>query len=79
MFVVLVGGYVNQRERFFEEMADAHDDRIVWINDKRSFYYIADLFVNLGGIVDIPKGKKVITWSGDNMETCERVYKTLGL
>lgn len=78
MFVVLVGGYVNQRDRFFEDM-DVNDQQIVWINDKRAFYYIADLFVNFGGGANIPMGKRSITWSGDNMETLQRVYKTLGL
>jgi hypothetical protein len=78
MFIVLVGGYVNQRERFFDEM-DKNDERIIWINEKRSFYYIADLFVNFGGITDIPRGKRVITWSGDTQETLEKIYETLGL
>jgi hypothetical protein len=78
MFIVLVGGYVNQRERFFDEM-DKNDERVVWINDKRSFYYIADIFVNFGGIVEIPRGKKVVTWSGDTQETLEKIYETLGL
>lgn len=78
MFVVLVGGYVNQRDQFFDEM-DKNDERVVWVNDKRSFYYIADLFVNFGGITDIPRGKRVITWNGDTQETMEKIYETLGL
>jgi len=78
MFVVLVGGYPNHRERFYDEM-DKHDPRIVWINDKRSFYYIADLFVNFGEGANIPMVKKSITWSGNNTETLQRIYKTLGL
>jgi hypothetical protein len=52
---------------------------IVWANDRRSFYYIADLFVHFGGSIKIPQGKRFITWSGDNQETVRRVYKTLGL
>jgi hypothetical protein len=43
------------------------------------FYYIADVFVNFGGLTNIPKGKLTITWSGDNQETIQRIYKTLGL
>jgi hypothetical protein len=78
MFVVLVGGYTNQRDRFYDEM-DKYDQQIVWINDKRSFYYIADLFVNFGEGASIPLGKKTITWSGNNTETLQRIYKTLGL
>jgi len=78
MFVVLVGGYVNQRDRFFEEM-DANYQHVVWINDRRQFYYIADLFVNFGEGANIPMGKKSITWSGNNQETIALVYKTLGL
>ena len=79
MFVVLVGGYTQQRERFYDETAGLLCDRIVWVNDRSAFYYIADIFVNFGGIINIPKGKLTITWSGDNQETIQRVYKTLGL
>lgn len=78
MFVILVGGYTNHRDRFYNEM-DKNDPRIVWINNRRSFVYIADLFVNFGEGANIPLGKKTITWSGDNLETLQRVYKTLGL
>jgi hypothetical protein len=79
MFVVLVGGYTHHREAFYDETADLLGDKIVWVNDRSAFYYVADLFVNFGGIINIPKEKKVITWSGDNQETIARVYKTLGL
>lgn len=78
MFVVLVGGYPNQRDRFYDEM-DKNDPRVIWINDRRSFFYIADLFVNFGEGANIPIGKTSITWSGNNAETLQRVYKTLGL
>jgi hypothetical protein len=78
MFVVLVGGYTNQRDRFYDEM-DKNDPRIVWINNRQSFYYIADLFVNFGEGASIPMGKKTITWSGDTTETLGRIYKSLGL
>lgn len=79
MFVVLVGGYAQQREAFFNEASTNDDDLVVWINDRLSFYYIADLFVNFGGQTNIPIGKLSITWSGDNQETIARIYKTLGL
>lgn len=79
MFVVLVGGYSRQREEFFNEVNSSGSDAILWINDRRTFYYIADLFVNFGGQVNIPAGKPSVTWSGDNQETIERIYKTLGL
>ena len=79
MFVVLVGGYDNQRDEFYKDALNLGDEDIVWINDSRTFNYIADLFVNFGGITNIPKGKLTITWSGDNQETIQRVYKTLVL
>jgi hypothetical protein len=79
MFVVLVGGYPNQRAEFMEMVKPIDDDRIVWVDDKKSFYYIANLFVYFGGPVSIPTGKLMITWSGDNLETLHRVYKTLGV
>lgn len=79
MFVVLVGGYTNQRDAFYNETAGLSCDKIVWVNDRTAFYYIADLFVHFGGIINIPREKTVITWSGDNQETIDRVYKTLGL
>ena len=80
MFVVLVGGHINQRDKFYEDvMASWTMPHIVWANDRQSFYYIADLFVHFGGSIKIPQGKRFITWSGDNQETVRRVYKTLGL
>jgi len=79
MIVVLVGGYPNQRDEFYKNVLELGEEDIVWVNDNRMFYYIADLFVNFGGITNIPKGKLTITWSGDNQETIQRIYKTLGL
>jgi hypothetical protein len=80
MFVVLVGGDTQQRSEFYQEVMTSWAlPHVVWVNDRRSFYYIADLFVNFGGQVTIPSGKKSITWSGNNQETIERTYKTLGL
>jgi len=79
MFVVLVGGYPNHRAEFMEIVEAINDERIVWVDDKKSFYYIANLFVYFGGPISIPPGKLMITWSGDHMETLHRVYKTLGL
>lgn len=80
MFVVLVGGNTNDRDKFHEEVMTSWAlPHIVWVNDRRSFYYIADLFVHFGGSIKIPAGKRFITWSGNNQETAGRVYKTLGL
>jgi len=79
MFVVLVGGYPHQRGEFMKMVEAIDDDRIVWTDNKTSFFYIANLFVYFGGPVSIPTGKLMITWSGDNLETLHRVYKTLGL
>jgi hypothetical protein len=79
MFVVLVGGYPNHRAEFMEIVEAINDERIVWVDDKKSFYYIANLFVHFGGPISIPPGKLMITWSGDHLETLHRVYKTLGL
>jgi hypothetical protein len=77
MFVVLVGGYPNQRAEFMKVVEAIDDERIVWVDDKKSFYYIADLFVYFGGPISTPPGKLIITWSGDHLETLHRVYKTL--
>jgi hypothetical protein len=79
MFVVLVGGYPNQRAEFMQIVEAIDDERIVWVDNQKSFYYIADLFVYFGGLAPTPAGKLVITWSGDDLETIHRVYKTLGL
>ena len=79
MFVVLVGGYPNHRADFMKIVEAINDERIVWVDDKKSFYYIANLFVYFGGPISIPPGKLMITWSGDHLETIHRVYKTLGL
>lgn len=79
MFVVLVGGYPNQRAEFMQMVEAIDDERIVWVDNQKSFYYIADLFVYFGGLAPTPAGKLIITWSGDHLETLHRVYKTLGL
>jgi hypothetical protein len=79
MFVVLVGGYPNQRSEFMQMVQAIDDERIVWVDNQKSFYYIANLFVYFGGLAPTPSGKLIITWSGDHLETLHRVYKTLGL
>jgi len=79
MFVVLVGGYPNHRAEFMDIVGAINDERIMWVDDKKSFHYIANLFVYFGGPISIPPGKLMITWSGDHLETLHRVYKTLGL
>jgi hypothetical protein len=79
MFVVLVGGYPHQRTEFMQMVEAIYDERVVWVNDKKSFYYIANLFIYFGGPISTTPGKLVITWSGDHLETIHRVYKTLGL
>ena len=79
MFAVLVGGYPNQRADFLEMAQLIDDETIVWVDNQKSFYYIANLFVHFGGFAPTPTGKLIITWSGDHMETFHRVYKTLGV
>ena len=79
MFVVLVGGYPNQRTEFMQIAEAIADERIVWVDEKKSFYYLAHLFVYFGGPISTPPGKLMITWSGDHLETLHRVYKTLGV
>jgi hypothetical protein len=79
MFVILVGGCPNQRGEFMKIAEGVNDDSILWINDRKSFYYIGNLFVDFGGSTVIPHGKPSITWSGHHHETLERVYKTLGV
>jgi len=79
MFVVLIGGYPIQRAEFMELAMSIDEDQFVWVDEKKSFYYIADLFVDFGGPISTPAGKSIITWSGDHLETFRRVYKTLGV
>jgi hypothetical protein len=80
MFVILVGGTQKQRDEF-TQFAERHDidDKVVWINNRPTFHYIANLFINFGGPVNIPSGKLIITWSGDHQETYDRAFKTLNL
>lgn len=80
MFVILVGGTPEQRSQFVSFAEDGGQlPDVMWINDRKAFYYIADLFVHFGGQTAIPKSKTMITWSGDHQETLDRIYKTLGL
>jgi hypothetical protein len=79
MFIVmLVGG--NEAGRFFTELENLHND-VIFLPDDEQFYDNTDLFVCFGG----PMSEKIkypmhlITWSGDDQETLERVFKTLGV
>jgi len=77
MFIVmLVGG--NEALRFFAELENMHAD-VIFLPDDQQFYEDVDLFVCFGGEMSpkIRHPKRLITWSGSDQETMDRVYKLL--
>jgi hypothetical protein len=74
----MVVGDTVQAERFIDNLQQQYTD-VVWMEEDPKFYENADLFVSCGGVPYPPKGARSITWSGDHVETIQRVYKTLGL
>jgi len=64
--------------RFIDNLQQQYTD-LIWMEEDPKFYENTDLFVSCGGVPYPPKGARSITWSGDDVETIERVYKTLGL
>ena len=79
MFIVmLVGG--NEAGRFFTQLENIHKD-VIFFPDDEQFYENTDLFVCFGGQMSekIKDPMHLITWSGDDQETLERVFKTLGV
>jgi hypothetical protein len=78
MFIVMVVGNPNQSGRFLKKYQEQYDD-LIWMANDPKFYENVDLFVSCGYEPYPPKGARSITWSGDDAETLERIYKTLGL
>jgi len=77
MFIVmLVGG--NEALRFFAELGNLHED-IIFLPDDKKFYEDVDLFVCFGGEMSetIKHPRRLITWSGSDQETMDRIYKLL--
>ena len=74
--VMLVGG--NEAGRFFAELKTLHD-QVIFMTDDEEFYDHADLFVCFGGPMSprIHPPMPMMTWSGDDQETLQRLYKTL--
>ena len=78
MFIVMIVGNPKEAARFFDNLQQQNDD-LIWMENDPKFYENTDLFVSCGGLPYPPKGARSITWSGDDGETVERIYKTLGL
>jgi hypothetical protein len=76
MFIVMGVGDPTQAARFLDNLQSQYHD-VIWMEDTPKFYENVDLFVSCGGVPYPPKGKRSITWSGDDAETIERIYKTL--
>ena len=79
MFIVmLVGG--NEAGRFFAELKHLHEE-VIFMPDDEEFYDNVDLFVCFSGDLSprIRPPLPIMTWSGDDQETLDRVYKRLGL
>ena len=78
MFIVMVVGNPAEATRFLDNLQVQYQD-IIWMANDPKFYENTDLFVSCGYEPYPPKGRRSITWSGDDVETVERIYKTLGL
>jgi hypothetical protein len=76
MFVVMVVGDAAKAAGFLNNLQIQHQD-IIWMTHDPKFYENTDLFVSCGGMPYPPKDSRSITWSGDDSETIERIYKTL--
>jgi hypothetical protein len=76
MFVVMLVGNPLEASRFLDNLQDQHS-QILWLVDTPIIYENTDLFVSCGGLPYPPKDSRSITWSGDDAETIERVYKSL--
>lgn len=74
----MVVGNPKEAARFLDNLQNQYTD-LVWMDHDPKFYENVDLFVSCGYEPYPPKGARSITWSGDDAETLERIYKTLGL
>lgn len=73
---MLVGG--NEALRFFTEMKNDHED-VLFLPDDEQFYEDVDLFLCFGGPMSpkIRYPKRLITWSGSDQETMDRIHNLL--
>jgi hypothetical protein len=76
MFVVMIVGNPLEAGRFLDNLQNQHTD-VIWLENRPELYENTDLFVSCGYEPYPPKGARSITWSGDDAETIERVYKSL--
>ena len=76
MFIVMVVGEPQKAALFLDNLQIQYQD-FIWMEDDPKFYENTDLFVSCGGLPYPPKGARSITWSGDDAETVQRIYKTL--
>lgn len=81
MIVLLIGDTNGGRNDFYRFAWKNGRPGIFWVNKSEPVdYSIVDLVVHFGGIDTILNHNiKTITWSGNHLETLQRVYKTLGL
>lgn len=76
MIVLLIGDTNGGRDNFYNFAKEKGIPGIFWINNANlNDLSGVHLVVNFGG--SVLNGKKTITWSGDHIETLQRIYKTL--
>jgi len=78
MFIVMLVGDPTHATRFLDNLQQQYQD-VIWLEDTPELYENTDLFVSCGGEPYPPEKARSITWSGDDVETIQRIYKTLGL
>ena len=74
----MVVGDPEKAARFLDNLQSQYNN-VIWMENDPKFYENTDLFVSCGYEPYPPKGARSITWSGDDVETIQRIYKTLGL
>ena len=76
MFIVMVVGEPQKATKFLDNLQEQYQD-FIWMEHDPEFHEHTDLYVSCGYEPYPPKGRRSITWSGDDSETIERIYKTL--
>ena len=81
MIVLLIGDTNGGRDNFYRFVNVCGRRGVFWINNVELLDYSAvNLVVHFGGTDYMGSNIiKSITWSGDHIETLQRVYKTLGV
>lgn len=75
MIVLLLGDTNGGKSRFLSYVKEMYPE-IMWTEDRMFLYHNA-LIVNFGGSVFIPPNANTLTWSGDDDETLDRIFKRI--